>query len=150
MTDHVEARFEVKAPAGVIWAALADSRSWPTWSRNDSTALVREGVPAPDGVGAIRIFRTGRITVREEIVAFEPERRVAYRLLAGLPVEDYEGEVTLTPSPDQSGVTVLVWGSTWRPRYPLTGWALRLGIQQVVNRWSADLARHAEAVAARG
>jgi uncharacterized protein YndB with AHSA1/START domain len=147
MTGHVEARFEVKAPAGVIWAALADSRGWPTWSRNDSAELVREGDPAPDGVGAIRVFRTGRITVREEIVAFDPERRVAYRLLAGLPVEDYEGEVTLTPSTDP-GVTVLVWGSTWRPRYPLTGWALRLGFQQVVNRWGGDLARHAEAVAA--
>jgi uncharacterized protein YndB with AHSA1/START domain len=149
MTDHVEARIEVKAPAGVIWAALADSRSWPTWSRNDSAELVREGDPAPDGVGAIRIFRTGRITVREEIVAFEPERRVVYKLLAGLPARDYEGEVTLTPSAGDPDVTVLVWGSTWRPRYPLSGWALRLGFQQVVNRWSADLARHAEA-AARG
>ena len=148
MIDHVEATFTVQAPAAVIWGPLADSRGWPAWSPNDAAELVQEGDPAPDGVGAIRVFRTGPIKVREEIVAFEPERRVVYRLLSGLPVRDYTGEVTLTPSAEDPAVTVLVWESTWRPRYPLTGWALRLGFQRIVQQWGGALARHAEGLAA--
>ena len=148
--DGVEARFMVKAPAAVIWAALADSRGWPAWSPNDSAEIVREGDPDPDGVGCIRIFRTGRVTVKEEITAFEPERRVAYRLLSGIPVRDYVGEVTLAPGADHPGVTQLVWRSSWRPKYPLTRGALRRGFQDVVDRWGAALVTHAETVAETG
>jgi hypothetical protein len=149
MSEHsAEARFAVRAPAPVIWEVLADSRSWPTWSPNDEAELLREGVPAPDGVGAVRTFRTGRINVREEIVAFEPERRVAYRLLAGLPVRDYVGEVTLAPREGDPAVTDLVWRSTWQPKYPGTGWALRKGFQQITKRWAGALKAHTEALAA--
>jgi uncharacterized protein YndB with AHSA1/START domain len=146
--DQVEARHEVRAPAAVIWAALADSRGWPAWSPNDSAELLREGDPPPDGVGAVRVFHTGRITVTEEITAFEPERRVAYKLLKGIPVRDYVGEVTLTPSADDPDVTVLVWRSSWRPKLPFTRRALRRGFGNVVDEWGTALARHAEAVAA--
>jgi uncharacterized protein YndB with AHSA1/START domain len=148
--DSVEARFMVRAPAAVIWAALADSRGWPAWSPNDSAEIVREGDPVPDGVGCIRIFRTGRVTVKEEITAFEPEGRVAYRLLSGIPVRDYTGEVTLTPDPDDPAVTGLVWRSSWRPKYPLTRGALRRGFRDVVDRWGAALVTHAETVAETG
>jgi hypothetical protein len=150
MKEHsVEMKIPVRAPASVIWGALADTRRWPTWSPNDAASLEREGVSDPDGVGAIRVLRTGRITVREEIMVFEPERREVYRLLSGLPVRDYEGEVVLSPSAGNEGVTDLVWRARWKPKRSLMGGLQKLMLQKTVDRWGGALATHAEQVARR-
>jgi uncharacterized protein YndB with AHSA1/START domain len=144
---RIESRIHVRAPASIIWEALADARRWPTWSPNDTATLEREGDPAPDGVGAIRVMRTGKITVRERVVAFEPEKRLAYQLLSGLPVKDYQAEVVLTPQGGDKGTTELVWRATFKPQLPLTGkWAKRR-LQETLDQWSAALARHAERAA---
>jgi uncharacterized protein YndB with AHSA1/START domain len=145
---HIESRLQVQAPAAIIWEALADARTWPRWSPNDAAYLEREGVPAPDGVGARRVFRTGKITVREEVVGFEPERRLAYRLLSGLPVKDYEAEVLLTPR-EGKDATELVWQATFQPKFPLTGNWARRRLQETIDQWANALKRHAEREAAR-
>ena len=40
-------------------------------------------------LGEIRAFKTGRFTVREEIVERTEERRLSYKLLGGIAVRDY-------------------------------------------------------------
>ena len=76
-----------------VWALLADVGSWPTWAPFDD-AQVESG----QGVGEIRRFRSGRVTSRERVVALEPPRRFAYEFLSGLPIRDYQAEVTLAPT----------------------------------------------------
>lgn len=86
----------VDAPIETVWAMVADARGYRTWAAMTTTELEREGDPAPDGVGAIRIFGSMGVNSREEVVAFEPPTHLGYVLLAGLPVDDYRADVTLT------------------------------------------------------
>ena len=95
---RVETTTVAAASIDAVWDRVADASTWSEWGQWDETTLDREGVPAPDGVGAIRRFR-GRQTTVEEVVAFEPpadgHARFAYELHSGLPLRDYHSEVTL-------------------------------------------------------
>jgi uncharacterized protein YndB with AHSA1/START domain len=104
---HVSATGNIAAPIDVVWAILADHRRYHRWGFMARSELEREGVPDPDGVGAIRVLGTGTSVSREEIVAFEPPTHLGYTLLSGLPVRRYRADVRLT---DYHGVRTLV---TW-------------------------------------
>src|SRR5262249_57787797 len=70
-TISVRGIADAKAPASVAWDLVADAVHWPTWAPNDEASLEREGAPTRDGLGAIRVFRTGRYVLREEVVGFD-------------------------------------------------------------------------------
>src|SRR4051794_26607324 len=116
---HIDVRVASAAPPEAVWALLADATTWPAWSDFASAEIERPGVDAPQGVGSRRRFTYGRTRTYEEIVAFDPPRHVAYTLLSGLPLRDYRGDVTLTPTPD--GGTAIRWQSQFRPKVPGTG-----------------------------
>jgi uncharacterized protein YndB with AHSA1/START domain len=128
------------APVEAVWRWLADARSWSTWTRFSYAELEREGVPAPDGVGAIRSFGTGKVVSREEILEFDPPHHLAYTLLSGMPVRDYRADVTLTPDGDG---TLITWHSTFEPKYPATGAALAAFMKFVLRDIATRLAQHA-------
>lgn len=124
-----------------VWRWLADGGSWSSWTRLSSTELEREGVPEPDGVGAVRKFgRAGRFS-REEVVVFEPPHRFAYVLLDGLPIRNYRSDVTLTP---EAGGTRIVWHSEFDERYRGTGPLLRRFLRSVLSDIARSLIRQAE------
>ena len=60
--------------------------------------------------------------MQEEVTAFEPPKRMTYRLTAGIPVRDYVGEVELTPDGDATQVR---WCVRFRPLIPFTGGLLK-------------------------
>ena len=80
----VEGRARTTATPEETFAILGDAERWPNWSLQDEAALEREGSPTRDGVGAIRRFRTGRVTVREEVMVFDAPNRFVYELRSGL------------------------------------------------------------------
>ncbi|MGH3811920.1 MAG: SRPBCC family protein [Pseudonocardiaceae bacterium] len=92
--QHVEVQVHTSADAATVYALLRDGATWPTWSPIDSFRLERAGDGEPEGPGAIRIFRKGRVTGRDQIVSLVPDRRFSYRHLTGLPVRDYRGMST--------------------------------------------------------
>ncbi len=51
-----------------VFALLADGSTWPEWSPIDSFALVEPGDGSPEGLGAVRLFTTGRFKSRERVV----------------------------------------------------------------------------------
>jgi hypothetical protein len=65
-----------------LWAPLSHVATWAAWGSWQEAELVRPGSFVPDGVGAVRRLRRGRTVVIEEVVCFEPDRRLA-DLLAG-------------------------------------------------------------------
>ena len=76
----------------------------------------RRGLPSPSAgpsrKGSVQWFRYGRRTTSvEEILEVEEPSRVAYKVVGGLPVENYRAEVTLTATP--SGGTSIRWTATW-------------------------------------
>ncbi len=129
-----------------MYALLRDGATWPTWSPIDSFQLERAGEGEPEGLVAIRIFRKGRVTGRDQIVGLVPNRRFSYRHLTGLPVRDYRADVDLESA---GGVTRIHWHTAFTPKLPGTGWLWRWGIGRLVRQSAQGLAVHAQTGSAR-
>jgi carbon monoxide dehydrogenase subunit G len=73
---------QIAAKKSKIWATLADFPAIVTWAPNvdHSTAAT----VSHNGIGAVRRVQTGRITLLETIVDWQPEDRLGYTL-DGLP-----------------------------------------------------------------
>ena len=146
----VEGRATTTASPEQTFAILADAERWPQWSMQDEASLDRDGSPVRDGVGAIRRFRTGRVTVVEEVMEFDPPRRFVYELRSGLALKGYRAEVTLTPiGGSRDGGTEIRWRSQFKAKVPGTGplyrWKLGQIIQQSADLLAAEATRRATA-----
>lgn len=124
------------ADADTVYALLRDGASWPRWSPLGSFELVSEGTAEREGLGAVRLFRTGRTRSYEKIVALEPGRRFGYALEHGLPLRDYVAYVDLAP---RDGGTEIHWHSTFTAKIPGTGWCYRLFLGAFLKRVVAGL-----------
>jgi Polyketide cyclase / dehydrase and lipid transport len=136
---HVTARTSA-APA-TVYGLLRDGASWPEWSPLGSFEIERAGEDEPEGVGAIRVFRTGRVTSREQIVELIPDRRLSYVLLSGLAIRNYRADVNLEPDADG---TRIHWRSSFDPKLPGTGWLYRRQLTRFLDRTVDGLARRAQ------
>jgi carbon monoxide dehydrogenase subunit G len=74
--------------------------------------------------------------IREEITAYEPDRRLAYRALSGVPAKDYTGEITLEPT---STGTRLTWSLRFKPLFP----GAQFGIAAFIRLAARSLAKEA-------
>jgi uncharacterized protein YndB with AHSA1/START domain len=137
---RIEVYAHSPAPPAAVWRWLADARSWSTWGRFPGAALEREGSPPPDGVGAIRRMGRPPLVSREEVLEFDPPRRLAYTLRSGLPVRDYRADVDLIP--DGEG-TLIAWRSRFEPKYAGTGTLLALFVRAVLTDTARRLASYA-------
>jgi Polyketide cyclase / dehydrase and lipid transport len=106
-----------------VYSFLADGATWPRWSPLGAFELLEPGDGSPEGLGAVRLFTTGRHRSRERVVERVPGRRFAYVLEAGLALRNYRAVITLVPSED--GGTTITWRSTFRAKMPGTGWIYR-------------------------
>jgi uncharacterized protein YndB with AHSA1/START domain len=127
------------APPAAVYALLVDGASWPSWSPIDSFELERPGADQPEGVGAVRLFRNGRIDGHDTIAELVPDRRFGYTHASILPVEDYRGTVDLEP--DGSGARIR-WQASFRPTVPATGAVLRYAIGRFLRQCAEGLADH--------
>jgi uncharacterized protein YndB with AHSA1/START domain len=142
MAQDIDVTRHIAASPAAVWRLLDDSSSWPDWTSIDSHEEERPR-DGGTGLGEIRLFHTGRITVREEIVERDPERRLSYRLLGGLPVSDYVAVIDLEPA---DGGTDLRWHTTFEGRFPATGWIFRLALGKATRDFVAGLDRAATEV----
>ena len=126
------------ADPSAVYALLADGSTWPEWSPLGSFTLVEPGDDTPEGLGAIRLFTTGRHTSRERVVERRPGEAFGYVLEAGLALRDYRAVVTLTPT--ASGGTSINWRSTFRAKVPGSGWIYRRQLGEFIGETVAGLA----------
>jgi hypothetical protein len=105
----------VAAPPDVVFDVLTDHRGYPAITPLRGVDLEREGSPAPNGVGAIRVLRLAGPPIREEVTVFDRPRRFGYRLLSGAPVRDHTADVTLS---DVAGRTRIVYRVDTTPTVP--------------------------------
>ena len=138
---HIEVTQHSAAPPTAVFALLVDGETWPRWSPIEAFELERSGDPPPEGVRAIRVFRRGRTTGRDEILEVVPDRRLSYRSLSGLPVRDYRAHVDLEADDDG---TAIRWQASFSPKVPGTGWLLERGLRRFLCACAAGLAEHAE------
>ena len=124
-----------------VYALLADGTTWPEWSPIGSFTLIEPGDGVPEGLGAIRLFTTGRIKSRERVVARRPGQCFSYVLESGMPLRDYKAVVTVTPTAEGSSIN---WHSTFRPKVPGTGWLYRRELGKFIGETVRGLAAAAE------
>ena len=136
------AAFSSTAAPEDIYRLVKNSAGYPFWSMIDSFELAKPGRDEIHGVGAQRIFRTGRKVMLEEIVEVVPDRLVAYTLLSGFPMRDYRAETVLEGLPE--GGTRISWRCSFYPKYWGTGWFWWLVMYFVLRDFVRALARTAE------
>jgi uncharacterized protein YndB with AHSA1/START domain len=131
----------VSAPPETVWEVLADLRGMSEYTRFRKVELEREGDPPPNGVGAIRVLHLAGPPVREEIIAFEPPRRFAYRMLSGVPVKNHVGTVELSPV---AGGTRMSYVVETTPKIPVVGFTVVAILRRVIEEIAAGIASEAE------
>lgn len=131
MVQRISVRGRTSADPATVYALLRDGASWPGWSPLGSFELLQPGNGEREGLGALRVFRTGRTRSCEEVIALEPGKRFGYALRSGLPLRDYRAYVDLTP--DGEG-TAIHWHSTFTGKVPGTGWFYRLVLGRFITR----------------
>jgi len=142
--QHIEHHATTSADPSTVYALLRDGAGWPSWSPIDSFALERPGADEPEGIGAVREFRNGRITGHDEIVELVADRRFSYAHTSSLPVRDYRGDVDLEPVADG---TAIRWVVAFEPRLPGTGRLLPRALDGFIEKLADGLARRADAIA---
>lgn len=137
---------EFSAPPEVVFDVLTDHRGYADITPSRSSVLEREGEPAPNGVGAIRVISLVGPPLREEVLAYERPSRFSYTVLSGAPIRDHLGTVELSPS---NGGTRMVYSVRMMPTVPVGGAAvvglIKLGIGKLLDGISAESERRAAA-----
>ena len=119
-----------------VFDLVATGSTWPQWTSMDSVEIERP----PEGVGAIRVNRRGRVAGRDEIIEMERPRRFAYRSLSGVPVRDYVGEIDIQSAPDGASIR---WRASFFPKVPGMGAILERGIRRFLTECAEGLAARA-------
>jgi uncharacterized protein YndB with AHSA1/START domain len=139
--QRVEVERVFAVPPAELWRVYTDHARWKEWAGFRDSWLEREGAPDRNGAGCVRGFSglPGQ-AVFEEVLEFEPPRRMTYRLVrGGLPIRDHLGEVLLEPD---AGGTRLVWRCRFVSKLPGLGGVIRRGIRYFFARALDGLARH--------
>jgi hypothetical protein len=138
--QKIDVRVPCRARPAALYALLRDGASWPVWSPIGSFELRQAAPDEPEGVGAIRVFRTGRVTSVERVAELVPDRRFSYELEHGLPIRDYRADIDLITKGD---VTTIHWHCTFHGKVPGIGWFYRLVLSRFITQCAAGLAAHA-------
>ena len=124
--QEIEVEHRYAAPPQAVWDVYTDHAGWKNWAGMPHSRLTRTGSPDPNGVGCIRELGAGPGKALEEIVEFEPPKRMTYRVVGGImPVRNHLGEVLFEA--DGAG-TRIVWRCRFESKIPGLGWVLRRGI----------------------
>jgi uncharacterized protein YndB with AHSA1/START domain len=138
---------QVAAPPEIVFDVLTDHRRYTEITSLRKAELEREGEPAPNGLGAIRVLTVAGPPMREEVIAYEPPFRFAYKILSGLPVRDHVGTVELQPA---DGGTEVVYAVKTTPTLPLGGSAFMLVLKKAIRDLLGGVAKESERRAANG
>jgi uncharacterized protein YndB with AHSA1/START domain len=132
---------EVAAPPDVVFDVLTDHRGYAALTPVRRSVLEREGVPAPNGLGAIRALHAVGPPIREEVIAYEPPRRFGYKILSGAPVKEQVGDVTLEP---KGAGTRVVYRIDMTPSLRGTGPAVAMVMRAAINALLRGVAQESE------
>jgi hypothetical protein len=144
---RVEKRLD--APPGALFEILADHGNYDRFDGIRRAEVMKEGDPAPNGLGAVRRVWIGPLRFEEEITAYEPAARLDYLIvdLRGVPFRHEGGSIRLTPAGDG---TDAVWTSSFEIPIPLVGSVLDGAFKQRLERGFVHvLERSAELAAER-
>jgi SAM-dependent methyltransferase/uncharacterized protein YndB with AHSA1/START domain len=138
--QQVDVMRRFDAPPEQVWKIYTDHAGWSSWAGLGRARLATEGHPDRNGVGAVRCFTNAGISVYEEVLSFEPPKRMTYRVVrGGIPImTNHLGEVRLEP--DGAG-TRLTWRCRFDSSVPGLGPPMRWMVTRLFRRALEGLAR---------
>ncbi|MEV0647154.1 SRPBCC family protein [Phytomonospora sp. NPDC050363] len=142
-TKDIDESAETAASPSTVYALLRDGSTWPAWSPIDSFELAEPATDEPEGVGAVRHFRTGGVDSRDQIVELLPDRRFSHTLVDGPPLNDYRADIDITPLP---GGCRIRWHATYTAGRFGTGWFRHRRLRESIAASVRGLAAHAARV----
>lgn len=138
---------EIAAPPEIVFEVLTDHRGYADITPLRKVEMEREGEPAPNGVGAIRVLRSVGPPLREEVLAYDSPNRFSYTVLSGLPVRDHVGTVELTPN---GAGTKVVYAVRTHTTVPVVGWVVVAAIKQAIKQLLGGVTKESKRRAAAG
>lgn len=139
---------QVAAPPEVVFDVLTDHRRYTEITPLRKAELEREGEPAPNGLGAIRVLSAvPGPPMREEVIAYERPDRFSYKILSGLPVRDHVGTVELKAA---NGGTEIVYAVKTTPTIPLAGPVFMAILKKAIRDLIAGVTKESESRVANG
>jgi hypothetical protein len=145
--QRIEHTATTSADPAAVYALLRDGATWPVWSKLDSFELERPGDGEPEGLGAVRIFRQGKVEGRDTVAELVENRRFSYTHESKLPVKNYRADIDLTP---RDGGTEIRWVSEFDPKIPGTGRLVRRGLDKFIAENVNGLASYASSAPEAG
>src|SRR3954451_15158992 len=134
------------APPEIVFDVLSDHRGYTEITPLRRAELEREGEPAPNGLGAIRVLAAlPGPPMREEVIGYDPPKRFSYTVLSGLPFRDPVGTVELSAS---DGGTKVVYAIRTTPTLPAGGFVAVAVLKQAVKQLLGGLSKESELRAA--
>jgi hypothetical protein len=130
-------RRRIRATRERVWEEMLALMNGP----DGEPEYERLGDPAPHGPGAIKAVNLFGYAMREETLDLEPPSRRRYRMISGVPVDDYVGETTLE---SRDGETELVWTARTRSSDPAIERDYAEKCEAVLERAVAIIAEQAE------
>ncbi|MEN0062969.1 MAG: SRPBCC family protein [Myxococcota bacterium] len=149
---EIRATAQIAAPTDQVFAFVSDHERFLTGGGMTCT-LANPGTSDRNGVGAVRVVRSGGLMLREEVLSFEPDHRYEYVIRAiqgplgiAVPVRHELGWVELTPNGDRTDV---VWASRFEVQLPFgRDTVARLAGNQLETAFGRLLERAARKIAA--
>jgi uncharacterized protein YndB with AHSA1/START domain len=138
---------QVAAPPEIVFDVLTDHRRYTEITSLRKAELEREGEPAPNGLGAIRVLTVAGPPMREEVIAYERPSRFSYKILSGLPVRDHVGTVELKAA---DGGTEITYAVKTTPTLPLAGPVFMAVLKKAIRDLMGGVAKESERRAANG
>ncbi len=110
----------IHSPIERVWELISNHEGYPeVFEGVTSCKLLKEGKDDRNGVGATREVLIGRVRFVENIVVFDPPRRLEYRVIeCSVPLDHELGRIDLIPRGEG---TELHWVTTFHVAVPLIG-----------------------------
>ncbi len=107
-----------------FWELFVDHEGW---SKSDmlpgQISIVEPGEGHPQGRGAVRSVKSGRMTITEDVVGFRAPEYFSYASRdGGMPVNHFRGELHLA---ERDGGVLALYSGGFVPKYPGTGWIFK-------------------------
>ena len=135
----------IKAPAEVVFDVLTDHRAYPDFTPLRKVELLQTGLPAPNGVGAIRALHAVGPPIKEQVTEYERPTRFVYKMIAGAPVRDHVGTVELSA---EGSSTRMVYRIDTFPKLPgPLGAGLVAFLRVTIGQLVKGIAKRAEQIA---
>lgn len=138
--QKVEVTRRFSATPEQVWNVYTDHAGWKSWAGMTHSSLDVAGKPDKNGTGAVRCLGSYGLNAHEEILDFDPPKRMTYRVVkGGLGMKNHFGEVLFEPSGNGTKVT---WRSRFDSTVPGFGGIMRVFITRVFHTALDGLARH--------